>query len=53
MESDSGAVGAGNEKIPYRDNGVMGEGAAKTTRSMTTFMVITVAYRRATNADDA
>jgi len=53
MESDCGAIGAGNDKVPYRDIGVFGVGAAKLPRSMTTFMVITSKYRRTSNADDA
>ena len=53
MEPDCGAIGAGNEKVPYRDSGVFGVGAAKMPRSMPTFMVITSKYRRTSNADDA
>ena len=53
VEYDRGVIGAGNEKVPCRDSGFFGVGAAKMQRSMPTFMVITSKYRRASNADDA
>ena len=53
MEPDCGAIGAGNEKVPYRDSGVFGVGAAKMPRSMPTAMVVTSRYGRTSNANDA
>ena len=53
MEPDCGAIGAGDEKVPYVDSGVFGVGASKLSRSVATFMVISSRYRRTNNADDA
>ena len=42
VESDPDAIGARHDKIPHRCRGVGREGLSKLSRSMATFMIITV-----------
>ena len=53
MESDHGAIGACNEKIPHGDRCAFAIGAAKMQRNMPSFVGITSKYWKANNADNA